>query len=176
MKGSDNNDGLKMDPSDKSEDEEGDDESNTKNSTSSSNSVVEESEKKFNSGGVRAYVRSKVPRLRWTPDLHLCFVQAVERLGGHESKIFILLHFLMVFQLHTNTLLCTTMRFLQFKKIIYLPDCDLFFGLGATPKLVLQLMNIKGLSIAHVKSHLQVILIRLTNISSEKKNCALQEI
>ncbi|KAK6917917.1 hypothetical protein RJ641_016339 [Dillenia turbinata] len=54
---------------------------------------------------VRQYIRSKLPRLRWTPDLHLSFVHAVERLGGQER---------------------------------------------ATPKLVLQLMNVRGLSIAHV--------------------------
>jgi hypothetical protein len=35
---------------------------------------------------VRQYNRSKLPRLRWTPDLHMAFVHAVERLGGQESK------------------------------------------------------------------------------------------
>ncbi|KAL6574092.1 hypothetical protein OROHE_001634 [Orobanche hederae] len=60
---------------------------------------------------LRQYVRSKMPRLRWTPDLHLSFVHAIDRLGGQERS---------------------------------------------TPKAVLQLMNVRGLSISHVKSHLQM--------------------
>jgi hypothetical protein len=45
-------------------------------------------------GVVRQYVRSKVPRLRWTPELHRCFVYAIETLGGHQSiYISLFLHY-----------------------------------------------------------------------------------
>ncbi|KAH6777899.1 hypothetical protein C2S52_006597 [Perilla frutescens var. hirtella] len=90
-----------------------------KDGGSSSNSTVEESEKK---PPVRPYVRSKMPRLRWTPELHLRFIHAVERLGGQDR---------------------------------------------ATPKLVLQLMGIKGMNIAHVKSHLQMYRSKKTDESNQ---------
>ncbi|CAL0318556.1 unnamed protein product [Lupinus luteus] len=38
-------------------------------------------------GVVRQYVRSKVPRLRWTPELHRCFVYAIQILGGHHNRV-----------------------------------------------------------------------------------------
>lgn len=36
--------------------------------------------------GVRQYKKSEFPRLRWTPQLHQLFVEAVEGFGGEKSK------------------------------------------------------------------------------------------
>lgn len=89
MEGSGGSECSKTTPSNEIQDEsaeseEIDGESKARNGGSSSNSTVEENEKK---PSVRPYVRSKLPRLRWTPDLHLRFVHAVERLGGQESEL-----------------------------------------------------------------------------------------
>lgn len=79
----------KISPSNRNEDGsesgENDDECKVIYGGSSSNSTIEESDKK---PSVRPYIRSKMPRLRWTPDLHLRFVHAVEKLGGQESEFY----------------------------------------------------------------------------------------
>lgn len=118
-------------------------------------------------GVVRQYVRSKVPRLRWTPELHHCFVHSIERLGGHKSMIllyydlFFLSNILYQHQLFVDSLL----------KIFFFKISFIYF-VEATPKLVLQLMDVKGLTISHVKSHLQVFFfffwayLNLINFSS----------
>ncbi|KAK4755439.1 hypothetical protein SAY87_009196 [Trapa incisa] len=87
-----------------------------------SSKVEEGTAEKRSPPRVRPYARSKIPRIRWTSDLHLRFINAVERLGGQER---------------------------------------------ATPKLVLQLMNVKGLRIHHVKSHLQMFRNRKANLQGQ---------
>jgi len=37
---------------------------------------------------VRSYIRSDNPRMHWTDDLDIRFIQVIEKLGGEESKRF----------------------------------------------------------------------------------------
>ncbi|XP_020966697.1 major centromere autoantigen B-like [Arachis ipaensis] len=64
------------------EEEDNNEEGNSANPSSSSTASREGKR----GSGVRQYVRSKMLRLRWTPNLHLSFVHAVQRLEGQESK------------------------------------------------------------------------------------------
>lgn len=87
------------------------------------------------------------PRLKWTPDLHERFIEAVNQLGGAESKK----HF--------------TRFFAHLRNEILSPVCDA----EATPKSVLKLMGIQGLTLYHLKSHLQVQIIKFPNLKSKNK-------
>ncbi|XP_059281492.1 putative Myb family transcription factor At1g14600 isoform X2 [Lycium ferocissimum] len=84
---------------------------------------------RINNGGVRQYTRSKVPRLKWTPYLHQCFLHAIQKLGGQHK---------------------------------------------ATPKLVLQMMDVRGLTISHVKSHLQMYRSMRSDVNWQGENSGTQ--
>lgn len=90
-----------------------------------------------NSGEVCAVTSAAKPRMRWNPELHECFVNAVNQLGGSESVSFFSFFF------------CP-------KHVRYWLTGNCFLTSEATPKGVLKLMKVEGLTIYHVKSHLQV--------------------
>ncbi|KAJ0971813.1 hypothetical protein J5N97_019772 [Dioscorea zingiberensis] len=86
-------------PLDLNEKKEGDDEggstsgiageASSSNNNSSNNKISDTADESGDpTATVRQYNRSKMPRLRWTPDLHLSFLQAIERCGGQEISPF----------------------------------------------------------------------------------------
>jgi len=81
------------------------------------------------------------PRLKWTCDLHHKFIEAVNQLGGPNSTYFCLF-FIFIFM------------FLDCLFLIYL--VVLFMFVEATPKGLMKVMEIPGLTLYHLKSHLQV--------------------
>ena len=119
--------------------------------------------------GVRQYNRSKVPRLRWTPDLHRCFVHAIHTLGGQYSTYRQQAYPSKPLHLFACFLSCFSC--VQLQAWLAVANCWHFVcamraddSSGATPKRVLQLMGVAGLTISHVKSHLQVCM-RLTMLT-----------
>lgn len=92
------------------------------------------------------------PRLKWTPELHQRFIEATNQLGGADSEY------------NTNfinlTVSITIIVIIGFCSTSYL---ILFFTLWhlvaeATPKSLMRVMGIPGLTLYHLKSHLQAFI------------------
>ncbi len=94
------------------------------------------------------------PRLRWTPQLHERFVDAVTQLGGADSKLTSFSNPFSKFSSHSHLPLslphALSLSLSQKKKKKNIGCAE------ATPKSVMRVMGIKGLTLYHLKSHLQV--------------------
>ncbi|KAL5981309.1 hypothetical protein ACLOJK_015364 [Asimina triloba] len=79
------------------------------------------------------------PRLRWTADLHERFVDAVTQLGGPDMTMLRL-------GLEVDIVISATDK--NVTDVVPL-------GFEATPKSIMRMMGVKGLTLFHLKSHLQ---------------------
>ncbi|KAE8685869.1 Detected protein of unknown function [Hibiscus syriacus] len=101
------------------------------------------------------------PRLRWTKELHAYFVDVCNRLGGPHRVMFILFQMLMgsLSPCITSFLLVPYVTVIRPYMTLMMMRIEFYFFVtvfdGATPKAVLDLMDIDGLGVRHVKSHLQ---------------------
>ncbi|KAK4486317.1 hypothetical protein RD792_008988 [Penstemon davidsonii] len=91
-------------------------------------------------GGGVVMTRDPRPRLRWTADLHDRFVDAVTKLGGPDIKVKVKV------------------------KVVPIDFAE------ATPKSVLRVMGLKGLTLYHLKSHLQIFYKLITSIILDMLN------
>ncbi|KAL9320692.1 hypothetical protein ACSQ67_012531 [Phaseolus vulgaris] len=79
------------------------------------------------------------PRLRWTQDLHERFVDAVTQLGGASTYFPLLI-------LKSS---CIDLHQYHYLTRLWMLSAE------ATPKAIMRTMNVKGLTLFHLKSHLQ---------------------
>ncbi|CAL5408112.1 unnamed protein product [Camellia sinensis] len=84
------------------------------------------------------------PRLRWTADLHDRFVDAVTQLGGPTITTML--------KLRNGFILFRQLNRLKLKELSYNVT---ELSMKATPKAILRTMGVKGLTLFHLKSHLQ---------------------
>lgn len=82
------------------------------------------------------------PRLKWTSELHERFVEAVNQLGGPDSK----------YTIEILSFICSLNETLDYLLMVTLLDATA----EATPKTIMRVMGIPGLTLYHLKSHLQV--------------------
>lgn len=88
------------------------------------------------------------PRLRWTVELHERFVEAVSQLGGPDSTPSSLIFFKQQYPFSFIYMLSSICIYIY----ITLNMTE------ATPKTIMRVMGVKGLTLYHLKSHLQVCL------------------
>lgn len=81
------------------------------------------------------------PRLKWTPELHHRFIDAVAHLGGADSEPF-------------------SSTFIFIPIICQASDVLLHSVFAeATPKTLMRVMGVPGLTLYHLKSHLQAFFV-----------------
>ena len=106
------------------------------------------------------------PRLRWTAELHERFVDAVTHLGGPDStfssslSFLLLLHSFVLICMYVCSIVCGWWLFTLIVNINY--NCDII-STEATPKTIMRVMAVKGLTLYHLKSHLQVSVLLHTS-------------
>lgn len=99
------------------------------------------------SPGESAAVNQK-PRMRWSPELHDCFLEAVKKLDGPESM-------LKASFSYYNYIICLSVLSPDYF-VLTKHNTVIIIWAEATPKAVMKMMNVEGLTIYQVKSHLQV--------------------
>ncbi|KAK3042666.1 hypothetical protein RJ639_000918 [Escallonia herrerae] len=100
------------------------------------------------------------PRLRWTVELHERFVDAVTQLGGPDSQYLNINDLSKFLMHHVPPMISYMFSYVAMDLHLYvvsflLLTSSLYKFSEATPKTIMRVMGVKGLTLYHLKSHLQ---------------------